>query len=657
MAVAGLLAGCGGGKKTTTGAGVPTSISLSLSSVSLNMGNYTTVAATVLDGSGVQINPAITPIQLTFSSSNPAVASVTPTVVSGATAITTVCAGGWDANFVVCSPPANAQAGTADITVKGMGLTGNPIPVFVHQRVDRIVVSPASVDCRSQGQTQQFSAQAFGNGVDLTSTVGPFTWTPDTAGVVTIDNSTNNGLATATAPGKTNVFASLPGASGVASTPATFVTCPVQKISMHVTGTTNTSVTLSVAQQQPITVDAVDSQGVALKNLTFTFNPAVPSVGSASATQAIASAAGSTGVVTSCSPPTCNPNLFPVYSNVFTVNVSGTSASTVYAASTGGTSLIPINSDTAGTAVTLPSQPNSMRWDTAGNKLYLGSSAGLITVDPTATTAPTQNTAVLGQVLAISPDSTTIVTSDTTTGTVYLFNAGSSALGTASIAGATRAAFAPDGSKVFILAGNTLYVLGTNITQKTIALGSTGADVNFAAAGWFGYVTQGGTITARATCDNSLRDTIGVGGAPTLIQPVPDGSKMLAVNSPAIDVITINADGAGCPPALSDSVVAHDFGQGSFTANQLVVLRNSSKAYVISPLDKLLVYDIVGDAVSTIPLAGGATATTGGATVDSAAVYVGGSDNAVHKIDVASAADTKQIPLSFTPDLVAVRPR
>ncbi len=659
VTLAGWLIACGGGGRRSDGkTGVPTSISLAVTSVSLNAGNFSAISATVLDGNGTPVNPAATPVQLTFASSNPTFASLTPATVSGATAIATVCAGGWDPGFIVCSPPPNGQVGTAQVTIKGMGLTSAPISVFVHQRVDRILVSPASVDCKSQGETQQFSAQAFGNGVDLTSTVGPFTWSADTTGVVTLDNSTHIGLATASSPGKTNIFASLTGTNSVNSTPATFVTCPVESLSMHVANGTETSVTLNNPGQQAIVVDAVDSHGAAVKNVSLTFPSSAATVASSSATTAIAAGPGTTGIVAACTPPACNPNLFPVFSNVFTVHVNGTSGNTVYAASTSGKSLVPITSDAAGTAITLPSQPNSIRWDSVGAKLYLGSSGGLIIVTPGSTAAPAQATSVLGKILTISPDNSNVVTSDTSTGTVYFYSTSSGAVSTLSIPGATQAAFSPDTSKAFILAGNTLYAVSPNAPLRAIALGSTGTDVKFAAAGWFAYVIQGGAVTARATCDSSLRDTVGVGGAPTLLQAVPDGSKMLAANSPSIDVIHLTSNGAGCPPALADSLVVRDLGQGSFTANQLIVLRDSSKAFVVSPLNKLLGYDISSDAVlPPIPLAAGATATMAGATVDSTTLYVGGSDNAVHKIDVATAADTKQIPLTFTPDLVAVQPK
>jgi hypothetical protein len=64
-----------------------------------------------------------------------------------------------------------------------------------------------------------------------------------------------------------------------------------------------------------------------------------------------------------------------------------------------------------------------------------------------------------------------------------------------------------------------------------------------------------------------------------------------------------------------------------------------------------------------IALANGASAFSGGTTLDGTKLYVGGSDKFVHRIDVAGGTDAQQIgasagtPLSFTPDLVAVKPK
>jgi outer membrane protein assembly factor BamB len=151
-----------------------------------------------------------------------------------------------------------------------------------------------------------------------------------------------------------------------------------------------------------------------------------------------------------------------------------------------------------------------------------------------------------------------------------------------------------------------------------------------------------------------------------LIGTLPNGSRVLAVDSPGIDDVTVVPTFSGpCPYSLSSVVTSTDFGQGAFTARQLIILPDGSRAYVTSDLTSLLVYDVAGQTVAAIPLANGATAFTGGSTLTSSQVYVGGSDNAVHRIDVATGVDVQQIPVlngdspavAFTPDLVGVRPR
>ncbi len=648
----GALLGCGGGHKSTTGAGIPAKINLAPTTVSLNLGSVDTSLST----SVVDVNNAVvsTSVTLTFASNNPTVASVSP---AGA-----ICGGSWDSNFVVCKP---GPVGTATITASGAGLTSNAITVYVHQRVDAILVSPTTVDCRSQGQTQQMIGQALvdnGNGTttDITATVGPFTWVTDTTDVATIDTATN-GLLTANTPGTTHVFAILTGANSASSVPATFITCPVKTISLHVSGGPDTSVSLSPGTTQSIAADVVDTHGATLNSIPLSFSTSLPPVGSASSTTVTAVAAGTTSIVASCTPNTCNKNLFPVYSNLFTETVTGTSSTTVYVGNTGSTSLYPIDTstNTVGTAITLPATPTSMLFGPAGANLVLGTSNGGIMVVNAAASPPsaTQVSSVIGAPLAISQDSTKLVVSDQSQGKVFIYNVSGAALvATLNIPGATRAAFSPDGFKAYILAGNTMYVYSQASTLKTVGLPSTANDVSFVAGGWFGYVARPAGISAYATCSNAQTDSVPLSGNPTMLAAVPDGTKMLAVNSPSLNVIRVQTDGAACPPSLTNTPTSLDLGQGNFTPRQLFVLPNSSKAFLTSDVAGLLVYDIAGNAASVIPLAGGATPTTGGATPDSATVYVGGSDSNVHRIDVASGSDAQQISVPFVPDLVAVRP-
>ena len=74
--------------------------------------------------------------------------------------------------------------------------------------------------------------------------------------------------------------------------------------------------------------------------------------------------------------------------------------------------------------------------------------------------------------------------------------------------------------------------------------------------------------------------------------------------------------------------------------------------------------DLGTNAVTHIALTGGAHAFTGGVTLDSATLYVGCSDGAVHVINLAAGTDSAT-PITITfpnqaagvvPDLVAIRP-
>jgi hypothetical protein len=190
--------------------------------------------------------------------------------------------------------------------------------------------------------------------------------------------------------------------------------------------------------------------------------------------------------------------------------------------------------------------------------------------------------------------------------------------------------------------------------------------VKFLPNGPFAYFAggaAGAAVTARAACDNSLDDSIATPGAPSFLGPLPNAGTVLAVDSPGIDVIKVTTTRVGCPPPLSDTLTSVNIGVGPFTARQLIVLSDGSKAFVTSNLGQLLGLTTATATPFAIPLAGGASAFTGGATFDGAKLYVGGSDKFVHRIDVAGGSDAQQIgpsagtAFSFTPDLVAVRPK
>ncbi len=631
-----VLAGCGGGNASQE----PTTISVSPTALSINLGDVRSIAAFVEDANGQTLtNPPV----ITFASSNGSVA----TVSSGGL----VCAGVWDANFIVCDA-SNAQPGTANIVITSGSLTAT-VPVYTHLHVDRVTVSPASVDCKSSGQTQQLTAKAFSNGVDVTSTVGPFIWRTLSTDVATVDT---NGLVTARTPGQTTAFATV---SEVVGVPVNWVTCPVQSIHVHVANAADTSFSLAaVGNTSTLAADVVDSHGVTVTP-PLIWASSQPSVASVSASGlATAVAAGTTGVTASCSSG-CNIGLSPVYGNVVTGTVAGTSSTTIYATGTGATTLVPITSATnaAGTGITLPSSPNSFLLNRQGTTGYLGSDAGLITLDVASNTV-TQNSGLAGKVLAVSADGNRLIVAGTNLVSVVGVGAGIVS-DSSSIAGATAADFTSDSLGAYILSGSTLY-FWTPGNFKRVPLAGTAKDVKFLANGAFAYVaggTAGPAAAALATCDNSLADTVALPAVPNFLASLPDASKVLAVDSPGIDVIIPATSLAGCPPPLSDTLASVDLGAGAFTPRQLIVLPDGSKAYVTSDLGQLLGLNTADSTPFAIPLANGANAFTGGSTLDGKMLYVGGSDNAVHRIDVASAADAQQISVSFTPDLVAVTPK
>jgi hypothetical protein len=674
------LAGCGGGNSSTVEPQVLTSVTVIPSSVSLNHGQALQVVVRALDQDGAAMLA-----DFTFATSSSTVFTVSNNGL--------ICAGTWDSltTPVVCTPA--AASGTANLTATatagGVSLTSDPVPVFVHNVVDNIVVTPASFDCLSQDNdgdphhTQQFSAQAFSGGVDITSTVGPFTWQSAQTNIATIDQ---NGLATGELPGVSSITASVGTVGGVVSPVAPLTICPPASISLHVNASTDTTFSVAVNGTQTLAVDIVDTLGEPLENVPVAYQIANPNIASINTSSRVVtgSAVGTTGIIAHCTPQTCNQgSSVAIYSNVVMATVTGTAgAGRVYAtcsstsapcttAATGGgtqTPLIPIDTstNTAGTALNLPQTPNSMLFTRDGATLFLGSANGMMIVDAVANTLTVTVNNLPGRVLAVSPDGNRIAVSNIPGATVFIFDRAANSIQLLGISDATAAAFTPDGLKLFIVANNTLFVASQVFALQNIPLAAVANDVTVLPGGSFVYLAGGAasSITARATCRTdslgAMDDTVGAASTPPLVASLPDGSQVLAVESPNLDAIAVTTAAgsslSGCPPTVTNALTPHDFGV-SFTPRQIIVLPDASRAYVTSNLTSLLAYDVAGGTTSAILLTGGAQPTTGGATLNGASVYVGGSDNAVHRIDVVTATDATSIGLTFTPDLVAVRPR
>lgn len=688
-----LLAACGGGSGTSTKPPVtPAKVTLSGPSgaaiLSLAPGETVQLSAAALDSSGNSLsNETFTyqPANSNASDKNPPFVTVSDAGL--------VCAGTWDSlsSPIVCNPstridtslPAQLQGpgvGQALVTATAVSVVSTPVTIYVHKPVDNISVScvdsnnaaqacPSTVSaCLSQTQTQKYAAKATAQGVDVTSTIGTFTWVVQGTAAAVTDNV--NGVLTAQSPGLAKVYAS---SNNVQSTPGTFVTCPIQQISLHVANGSDTSATLDASGTKALSADMTDSKGRPVTGTTLAYNSSQPLV-AANAASFTAASAGATTITASCTPPACNIGLpdTAVYSNAFLVNVNGTTATTtVYVSSSQGTTVIPVPTDTntPGTAIMLGDKPNSMRFNHRGTSLYIGTATGLIVLAPSTNTAAAPNTSLPGKVLAISPDDNTVLISDVTNGKVYVYSpaAASNQITALSIAGATAANFSPDGVKAYIVGNGSWSSWTSTATPVPQSVGGAANDVDFVATGAFGYIAGSGSgVGVRANCNDSTQTNVGTSGVPTNLRALPDGKHLLAVISPNIDVITATSDNAGCPPAVQNTasataVNATPFGAPfGFATPQLIITSNGSRAFVTSDQGgKLVGYDVVNNVSAPIQLLGGVTQTfTGGVTLDGKLLYVGaGGTNTLHKIDLTTNLDVLQIPMNFVPDMVAVQPK
>jgi hypothetical protein len=604
-----LLPACGGHKPPGSSP-FPAKITLNPSvSASMQLGTTLAFTASAQNASNGNVNPTFTYSLMPGSPSG--ILDISPSGFA--------CAGSWNAPyFNVCTP---AGTGTVQVVASALGSTSAPTLVFVHPAIDNIQISvvppvnspppacpaqtalPAACDiafnasaanyCVSQNQVQTLQATAYSNGVDITSSVGPFTWSQANSNVVKItpivtsseNVATNQATVVSNNPGMSQVVAS---ASGVSSQPYIAETCPVQCISLQVgSNIGETSFLINKGTAQTITATAVDVQGCIVPKPPLTWTSSTPAaLGTGSATVGCAPGTtcsvttpqpGAAAITASCSPPTCNigfpvipvglPALYvpqPVYP-VTSISglVTGTPvASSVLAASQDcySNSLCTValydvstTKNIASSPSSMPTPPNSIMFDPAGDKAYAGSQYGslLITVSNLGSTSTSPFTAlpaagtalglVTGKVIAVSPSGSLAIFSDTvsTPNQVYVVNTGSSSASTVAenISSATTATFSPDNSKAFILGngGNTLYVYSTLQALQTIPLTAPANAVAFSSTGAFAFVAGGSSsasVSVYNTCNNSpgtmpggaALSITGLPATPLFLKMVPPGN-------------------------------------------------------------------------------------------------------------------------------------
>jgi hypothetical protein len=281
-----------------------------------------------------------------------------------------------------------------------------------------------------------------------------------------------------------------------------------------------------------------------------------------------------------------------------------------------------------------------------------------------------------GKVLAIATDGNNAVIVDPAANVARIYSiTNKNVVATFLAPGVSRAAFSPDNFRAYLVGSGGLWVWSPGVTARQVAA-ATVNDVDFIAQGSFAYLAGGapGNVSVYASCNNQTVPTsVTSPNMPALIRSLPNGStaqhtmQIVAADSPRLDVITVTTDGStdakangSCsPPSLTDSVASFDFGIGAFTARQLITTPDSNKVLVLaSDHPAVLVYNSGTHKTSTIPVSGVTGLFIGGVTLDSATLYVGASDNSVHRVDLVGGIEiTPPISVSFMPDLVAVRPK
>jgi trimeric autotransporter adhesin len=628
--VATLIAGCGGGN--TNVIPPPKNPGATVGQVTLSPASLSIVAGQVSQITAAAVNPAggaVTPLPtFTFNSSNTSIASVSP---SGE-----VCAGVWDALFVVCNgknATGNPISGTALITSSAQGVTSAPIQVSVHPPVSSIAVDPVS-GCFSIQQTHTFTAHACSTAVTPHDTTGPCAPNAtDVPGVATVDA---NGVATANAPGVTGIIANV---GSVASPFTPFRSCMPVQIRLHLNGDPagqpTESSSIAVAATLTMQADMVDENNVTTNSAPVSIISNNAEVAQLSGVTLTGESPGGSGIIAACIPPGCGAGLnTPVYSNIFNLTVTGTSpttfvyATTSFAPPTGTTpTMIPIDTSkspiVAGTAINLPGTPNSLVFNTLGTKGYMGTTAGFAVLDTTANAAALIDPFV-GKVLAVSPDGNIVILSnaaqapDPVSGVVgpiqpvgpsqrlVIFNAAASTIQSLVLPGAVAAAFTSDSFKAYIAVDCThntgptpvtpcpsAYVISPLSSLQSITLSTgiaTATGSATIASGPFAYLINGSPAALQvvSTCNNAQQPTANnppITSAVQLVGSIQNADIIVAVNQTGLDIETATITSlipptvispTNCAPTVTYSDQFIDFSQGPFTARQLIVPSNGT---------------------------------------------------------------------------------
>ena len=642
-----ILPSCGGG---TPKANVVAAISVPLDTISLNKGDVFTLSPTATDKNGAAVLAAYS-----FASDNTSLVNVS---TGGA-----ICAGTWDTNFIVCTKTQNS--GSAHVTISSSGVSTS-VTVFIHETVDQVFVDPIPGGCVSSTATLQLSAKAYsedpaactrlGAGAPPcqipSSSLGNFVWSADNGSVVTFDNNTNIGLATAATPGITKVKASV----GTNTSPGRdFTTCALVSLSVATTNGGTAPFSLAKGGTQALVATAVDSKGTNLTNIpvswissqSFAMSIAASTTTPQTATVTAVNPGTSTFLAT-CTSPACNIGLNPIYSNLMVGSLTGTSNDTLYVGSRDSLQLVPIdlaNNNSVGTPITLGQKPNSLVMSRDGNFGALGSdSSSAMSLNASSNTVTNLN--IPGTMLGYSPDSAILAFQAPDLDGVELLGSSNLTLATELPFTGTdmRVGFAPDSHSVFMTQGNNQLVYWNQATQpQTLTLSSAANDVALMATGHAAYLAGGASaqITARATCDPTAQVDSKAAADPKFVRAIPDGSGMLVLDPPNMIVLSPVSGDNSCPSNVTSTENSYTIGVANPT--QFFVTPDSTKAFITDGSKTVYIFNLSSHTTTPVTLSGVNATFEADITLDSAFAYIGADDGKVHKIDLTAGTDVGQI--------------
>jgi uncharacterized protein YjdB len=272
------------------------SVTVGLSASTIHVGQTTQATATTRDAG----NNVLTGRVVTWSSGNPAVATVSPSGI-----VTAVAAG--TASILATS---EGQSGSATLTV-------NPAPVVT------VTVSPPTTPMIVGGTQQLTATTRDGNGNVLTGRT--IAWTSSSTAVLTVTASGSPATVTAVGLGTASITAT---SESVSSSPTPTITVnpiPVASVTVSLAPTSITAVGASQAS-----ATTLDVNGNALAGRVVTWSSSNPAVATVSSTGLVTAVnAGSTNVVATSETKTGSAPLTVTQAPVATVTVSPVSATVV----------------------------------------------------------------------------------------------------------------------------------------------------------------------------------------------------------------------------------------------------------------------------------------------------------------------------------------